>query len=165
MQQYVLMSPVHAVRSVHQSRCLPKPSDVRIAEKSSSPDLKESSSATNASDAKKVSYAPYQLSLEEFNQSSSATNASDARKTYLQYSSTVSSVQSMPSSFVQGASSTAEPTRGSRHLLSGPPQADIGPTYTVEDTHSNISRDSQQNEAMAKRRYFSVEEVIAYDFT
>ena len=41
--------------------------------------------------------------------------------------------------------------------LCGPLQADIGPT--VEDTHSSISRDSQQNEAMAKLRSFSVEEV------
>ena len=60
----------------------------------------------------------------------------------------------MPSSIMQGASSTAEPTGDSRHR---PPQADIGPT--VEDTHSGISRDSQQNEAMAKLRSFSVEEV------
>ena len=162
MQQYVLMSPVHAVRSVHQSRCLPKPSDIRKVEESSfAPDLKESSSATNASDTNKASYAPYQSALKEFNQSNSATNASDVRKTYPQYSSTVSSVQSMPSSIVQGASSTAEPIGDSRHLLSGPPQADIGPT--VEDTHSSISHDSQQNETMAKLRSFSVEEVKAYN--
>ena len=164
MQQYVLMSPVHAVRSVHQSSCVPKPSDVRKVEESSyAPALKESSSATKASEANKVSYAPYKIALKEFDQSSSANNASDARKTYLQYSSTVSSVQSMPSSIVQGASSTPEPSGDSRHLLSGPPQADIGPT--VEDTHSSISRDSQQNEAMAKLRSFSVEEVIAYNLT